>query len=139
MSTANRLRCTASLIAIAIGTASAGQALAQPAAPADQPPAAAEDNEVSAVVVTGSRVATGATAPTPVTAVTPQTINQVEQPNIADALRVEASIRRVAGVHHVTNQLAVGTPSHHFAHDATPRELAQLRGKPELVTRFFQD
>jgi hypothetical protein len=53
--------------------------------------------------------------------------------------RIEAFIRRVAGVHHVTNQLAVGTPSHHFAHNSTPREFANLRGKPELATRFFQD
>jgi hypothetical protein len=53
--------------------------------------------------------------------------------------RIEAFIRRVAGVHHVTNQLAVGTPSHHFTHDAAARELAQLRGKPQIATRFFQD
>jgi hypothetical protein len=53
--------------------------------------------------------------------------------------RIEAFIRRVAGVHHVTNQLAVGTPSHHFTLNATPRDLTQLRGKPEAATQFFQD
>jgi outer membrane receptor protein involved in Fe transport len=80
------LRCTASFIAIAIGAGAAGGAFAQNAAAPTVAAEAAAETEVSTIVVTGSRVATGATAPTPVTAVTPDTINQVEQPNIADAL-----------------------------------------------------
>ena len=38
------------------------------------------------VVVSGSRVADGAEAPTPLTSVTTEVINQIELPNIADAL-----------------------------------------------------
>src|SRR5437870_5717351 len=86
MTRLNALRCTASLIAIAFGTGMAAGAFAQNTAPATDAASTTGETEVSAVVITGSRVATGATAPTPVTAVTPETINQVEQPNIADAL-----------------------------------------------------
>jgi outer membrane receptor protein involved in Fe transport len=92
MNRVTRLRCTASLIAIAVGTAAAGTAVAQDSTAANAA-APADSSEVSAVVVTGSRVATGATAPTPVTAVTPDTINQVEQPNIADALTQLPALR----------------------------------------------
>ena len=51
--------------------------------------------------------------------------------------RIESFIRRVAGVHQVTNQLAVGTPSPEFASRATPR--GPLRGKQDDLTRYFQD
>jgi hypothetical protein len=53
--------------------------------------------------------------------------------------RIEAFIRRVAGVHHVTNQLAVGTTPFHFANAAAPHDLAPLRGKPEVAAQFFLD
>ncbi|HET9158977.1 MAG TPA: TonB-dependent receptor [Caulobacteraceae bacterium] len=91
MTRIDRLKCASSLIAIAIGMGGGGAALAQGAAA--EASAGGDQTEVSAVVVTGSRVAKGATAPTPVTAVTPDTINQVEQPNIADALVQLPSLR----------------------------------------------
>jgi iron complex outermembrane receptor protein len=88
MTRLNALRCTASLVAIAMGTATAGGALAQNAATTSS-----TTQEVGELVVTGSRVASGADAPTPVTAVSPETINQVQQPNIADALAQLPTLR----------------------------------------------
>ena len=80
------LKCTASAIAIAI--AGGGTAFAQQAStpPSSTDSASGDAQNVGEVIVTGSRVASGANAPTPVTAVTPEMINQIELPNIADAL-----------------------------------------------------
>ena len=74
------LKCTASVIALSFVTASAGAAFAQDSNSTNG------ENAVTEIVVTGSRVATGADAPTPVTVVSTEAINQVAQPNIADAL-----------------------------------------------------
>jgi iron complex outermembrane receptor protein len=81
------LKCTASIIALSIVTASAGAAFAQSADNSNG------ENAVAEVVVTGSRVATGADAPTPVTVVTTEAINQVSLPNVADALIQLPSLR----------------------------------------------
>lgn len=91
MNRSNWLTCTSSIIAIAFAMSSAGSALAQNTDGQDQ--ASGSDVEVDEVIVTGSRVATGATAPTPVTAVTPEMINQVEMPNIADAITQLPALR----------------------------------------------
>ena len=85
MTRLNALKCTASLFAIAIGTATAGGAFAQSSSTASKDDS--NSTNVAEVVITGSRVATGADAPTPVTAVAPDTINQIAQPNLADALK----------------------------------------------------
>ena len=71
------------------GTAFAQEVTAaQAVAPDTVQPAQPEiDNDpTDRVIVTGSRVASGVDAPTPVTAVTTEAINQVDIPNIADAL-----------------------------------------------------
>lgn len=51
--------------------------------------------------------------------------------------RIESFIRRVAGVHHVTNQLAVGTPAPDFA--TRDRVRSPLRGNQDNLARYFQD
>jgi osmotically-inducible protein OsmY len=51
--------------------------------------------------------------------------------------RIESFIRRVAGVHQVTNQLAVGTPLPDFASRTDIR--GSRRGKTDNLSRYFQD
>jgi iron complex outermembrane receptor protein len=80
------LKYTASAVTVAMACGSAAFAQSTSTAAVSGGAADAEGQNVSEVVVTGSRVATGAEAPTPVTVVTPEAINQVDLPNIADAL-----------------------------------------------------
>jgi osmotically-inducible protein OsmY len=49
--------------------------------------------------------------------------------------RIESFIRRVVGVHQVTNQLAVGTPSPDFA--TRDRVRSPLRGKQDNLAQYF--
>ena len=88
------IRRTASVLALAFVAGGTGTAFAQEVTAAQavapdtvQPAQPDVDNDpTDRVIVTGSRVASGVDAPTPVTAVTTEAINQVDIPNIADAL-----------------------------------------------------